>query len=113
MKFTERARLKIWATTQPKGSLGSSLKAALLYYRSTVGSLSKLRLLAHVIEIRLSHHETDTVRGTAVTGIIPIVLQAETIVEGELLPCPDIPKGNQPDMILIEQRFTVGRTAVI
>ena len=70
-------------------------------------------LTPHVLEEFLRHHVADAGFGAAMTGMLPVIFQVVTVIEQEFLPCPDIARGDDPDMAINELRLAIRLATVI
>jgi hypothetical protein len=70
-------------------------------------------LRSDVVEKTLGDDEPNTIWRTTTAWVITVILQAKTVIECKLLPCPDIPAGDQPDVIVIELGFAIRRATVV
>ena len=58
--------------------------------------------LEHVLEELLGHHVADATRRAAAARIIPVIHQIVAVVEGDLLTCLDIARGDDPDVVVVQ-----------
>ena len=56
-------------------------------------------LFAHVVEELFGDDVADAVGRAAITGIALIIFEIEAVVEGEFLPCPDVLKSRDPNVV--------------
>lgn len=61
----------------------------------------------------LGHDEAHAIPGTTPAWIILVILEVETVIKGDLLPCPDVPSGDDPNTAVLQKRLTIRRAAMV
>src|SRR5258706_453557 len=77
------------------------------------GAASHFLLLSNMLEKLIRNDITDAIRGTALARVIFVLLQIEPIIVCELLIFLEITASDDPDLVVLNVRFTIGRARVV